>query len=204
VADWKEFDLLSTIKNSRATALLGLSGQPGTFTADIVRALLPNSEHPIVFALSNPTSSCEAQPADILEWTNGRAWVATGSPFKPVRVGDRDIPIGQGNNAFIFPGLGFGSILCAAAEITDAMVLEGAYALADYTMAKHADSGVLYPPVSELRNVALEVATRVIRRAFSDGVARSKKVTPERAAEYVASKAWNPEYLPFEPGEMKP
>jgi len=108
--------------------------------------------------------------------------VATGSPFKPVRVGNRDVLIGQGNNAFIFPGLGFGSILAHASEITDAMVLEAAYALAEYTMTKHADSGVLYPPVSELRNVALEVATRVIRRAFTDGVARSKKVTPERAA----------------------
>lgn len=209
VSDYPKFDLLTTIENARATALLGLSGQPGTFTEPVVKAMLNHSERPIVFALSNPTSSCEAQPADILEWTGGRARVATGSPFAPVRVGDRDVPIGQGNNAFVFPGLGFGAILAEASEITDSMVLEASYALADYTMARarsesggsadpaHGNHDVLYPPVSELREVALEVATRVLRRAFADGVARTKKVTPETAAEYVAAKAWSPEYLPF-------
>jgi len=177
--------------------LLGLSGQPGTFTDSVVRALLPNTKRPVVFALSNPTSSCEAQPKDILYWTEGRALVATGSPFAPVTVGDREVAIGQGNNAFIFPGLGFGAILANASKITDGMVSEAAYALADYTLSKHGKEGLLYPPVSELREANLEVATRVIKRAFADGVARSTKVTPDTAAEYVRKKAWKARYLPF-------
>ena len=192
------WDLLETIQHGKATVLLGLSGQPGTFTEEIVRALLPNVERPVVFALSNPTTSCEAQPADILAWTSGRALVATGSPFAPVRVGDRDVAIGQGNNAFVFLGLGFGAILADVSEITDAMVLEGAYALADYTRERHGATGLLYPPVEELREVSLRVAARVIGRAFADGVARSTKVTPETAEAYVRERAWQATYLPFE------
>ena len=200
VAGWsgERFGLAETIRQARATALLGLSGQPNTFTEEVVRALLPNVARPVVFALSNPTSACEATPADILAWTGGRALVATGSPFPPVRVDGRDVPIGQGNNAFVFPGLGFGAILADASEITDGMVAEAAYALADVTRARHGAAGLLYPPVSELRSVSLEVATRVIRRAFADGVARTTKIRPEDAAEYVKAKAWRPRYVPFE------
>jgi malate dehydrogenase (oxaloacetate-decarboxylating) len=200
VAGWPEgasADLLGTIRASGATVLLGLSGQPGTFTEAIVRALLPHVDRPVIFPLSNPTSACEAAPADILAWSEGRALVASGSPFDPVRVGDQDVPVGQGNNAFIFPGVGFGAILADASEITDAMVLEAAYALADYTREKHAAAGLLYPPVDELREVSLVVAARVLRRAFEDGVARTTKVTPEDAAEYVRKKAWKARYLPF-------
>jgi malate dehydrogenase (oxaloacetate-decarboxylating) len=195
--DWSHgpTDLLQTIQHARATALLGLSGQPGTFTEPVVRALLANAERPIVFALSNPTSSCEAQPSDILAWTDGRALVATGSPFEPVAHGGRSIPIGQGNNAFIFPGLGFGAILADAREVTDGMVLAASYALADYTKSHHA--GLLYPPVSELREVSLEVATRVLEQAFFDGVARTQKVKPADARAYVQRKAWRAKYLPF-------
>jgi malate dehydrogenase (oxaloacetate-decarboxylating) len=198
VAGFPDLDLESTIKHAKATVLLGLSGQAGTFTDTVVRALLPNVERPIVFALSNPTSSCEAQPKDILYWTDGRALVATGSPFAPVNMNGKDIAIGQGNNAFIFPGLGFGAILADASKITDGMVSEAAYALADYTMEKHGEAGLLYPPVDELRDVSLVVAARVIERAFADGVARSKKVTPDDATEYVKRKAWKARYLPFE------
>ncbi|MDB4936502.1 MAG: NAD-dependent malic enzyme [Labilithrix sp.] len=203
-ADWApasrsdgSWDLLDTIQNGNVTALLGLSGQPGTFTEPVVRAVAKNVDRPIVFALSNPTTSCEAQPADILAWTDGRALVATGSPFAPVRVGNRDVAIGQGNNAFVFPGLGFGAILADASEITDGMVLAASYALADYTRKHHSELGLLYPPVDELRAVSLDVATRVIQQAFADGVARTKKVTPEDAGAYVRSKAWSAEYLPF-------
>jgi malate dehydrogenase (oxaloacetate-decarboxylating) len=192
------WDLLATIKSARVTALLGLSGQPGTFTEEVVRAVGANAERPIIFALSNPTTSCEAQPSDILAWTGGRALVATGSPFAPVRVGDRDVPIGQGNNAYVFPGLGFGAILADASEITDGMVLAASYALAEYTQKHHGATGLLYPPIDELRAVSLEVATRVVQQAFLDGVARTKKVKPDGAAEYVRSKAWSARYLPFQ------
>jgi malate dehydrogenase (oxaloacetate-decarboxylating) len=202
VAEWPiggsdGWDLLATIRNARATTLLGLSGQSGSFTEAIVKAMLPHTARPIVFALSNPTSACEAQPADVLAWTNGRALVATGSPFAPVRVGGEDVPIGQGNNAFVFPGLGFGAILADASEVTDKMVLAASSALADYTQHHHGARGLLYPPVSELRQVSVEVATRVILQAFADGVARTSKVTREGVDDYVRKKAWSARYLPF-------
>ena len=200
VASWGAgpFGLLETIEKAKATVLLGLSGQPGTFTEPMLRAMCVNTENPVVFPLSNPTSSCEATPADLLAWTHGRAIVATGSPFESVRVGDRDVPVGQGNNAFIFPGLGFGAILAEVSEVTDAMVLAAAYALADYVREKHLSKGLIYPPVDEMRQVSARVATRVMEQAFDDGVARTRKTTREGAAKYIESHFWRPEYLPIE------
>jgi malate dehydrogenase (oxaloacetate-decarboxylating) len=199
VAGWAEgpIDLLTTIQRGKATVLLGLSGQPNTITEPMVRAMCANVEKPVIFPLSNPTSSCEATPADLLAWSHGRALVATGSPFAPVRVGDREVPIGQGNNAFIFPGLGFGAILAEASEITDAMVMTSAYALADYVAEKHLASGLIYPPVDEMSQVSVRVAARVLQQAIDDGVARTKKTTRENAEAYVRAKFWEPKYLDF-------
>ena len=192
--------LLETIENARATVLIGLSGQANTFREPIVRAMAASTPRPIVFPLSNPTSLCEALPEDVLAWTDGAAIVATGSPFAPVVRGDRTIHIGQGNNAFIFPGLGFGAILSDAREITDSMVMAASEALSDYTAEKHLGSGLVYPPVDELREVSVRVATNVIRQAFEDGVATSPRVTPEAAEAYVRSRFWEPKYLPFVKG----
>ncbi|MGD0674606.1 MAG: NAD-dependent malic enzyme [Polyangiaceae bacterium] len=192
------FDLHRTVLRARATVLLGLSGQPGAFDAAIVETLCRHVDRPVIFPLSNPTSACEATPAELLNWSGGRALVATGSPFDAVRVGDRDLPIGQGNNAFIFPGLGFGSILADAAQITDAMVLAAAYALADYVRRGHLVAGLIYPPVEELREVSMHVAARVMQQAFDDGVARTRKVNRESVESYVREKFWRPKYLPFE------
>ena len=204
LAGWKVAgrfpNLLETIENARATVLIGLSGQPHAFREPIVRAMLANGPRPIVFPLSNPTSLCEALPEDILRWTDGAAIVATGSPFAPVVQGGRTIQIGQGNNAFIFPGLGFGAILSDAREITDAMVMAASEALSGYTAEKHLAAGLVYPPVSELREVSMRVASAVIRQAFQDGVATSTKVTPETADVYVRSRFWEPKYLPFVEG----
>jgi malate dehydrogenase (oxaloacetate-decarboxylating) len=200
VADWGTDapDLATTIARSRATVLLGLSGQPGSFTEAMVRGMCEHTERPVVFPLSNPTTSCEATPSDLLAWSRGRALVATGSPFDPVRVDGRDVPVGQGNNAFIFPGLGFGAILAEASEITDRMVLAAAYALTEYVRERHLAQGLVYPPVEEMFEVSHHVATRVVEQAFDDGVARTTKTTRERAAAHVRAKAWRPRYLPFE------
>jgi malate dehydrogenase (oxaloacetate-decarboxylating) len=200
LAGWGEgpFELEATIAKSRATVLLGLSGVPGCFTEPMVRAMCEHVERPVVFPLSNPTASCEATPEDLLAWSRGRAIVATGSPFDPVKVDGRDVPIGQGNNAFIFPGLGFGAILAEASEITDGMVAASSYALAEYVKEKHLSGGLVYPPVEEMRDVAAHVATRVIEQAFDDGAARTTKLTRATAGAHVRAKAWQPRYLPFE------
>ena len=188
--------LIETIANAKVTAVLGLSGQRASFDEPVVRALLQNTERPIVFALSNPTSVCEAVPADVLRWSNGRAIVATGSPFDPVEIEGKARPIGQGNNAFVFPGLGFGAILSEARKITDGMVAEAAYALAELTIERYGDEGRVYPPVEDLRDASVRVAARVARRALADGVA-GRADLPEDLEGHARGLAWTPRYLPF-------
>ncbi len=188
-------ELLETVTHAKATVLLGLSGQPRAFDEPVVRQMAKNTARPVIFALSNPTSSAEAVPADILAWTGGQALVATGSPFAPVTIGTETIAIGQGNNAFIFPGLGFGAILSAAREVTDGMVHEAALALAELTEKEH--PGSVYPPISELQRVSKVVAERVYLRAQKDGVATALARTASEVRAYVGARFWQPCYLPM-------
>lgn len=193
-------NLLETIRNARATVLLGLSGQGGSFTEPVVRAMLENAERPVIFPLSNPTSASEALPDDLIYWTEGRALVAAGSPFPPVGFKGRVIPIGQGNNAFIFPGLGLGAVLAWAREVTDGTVLEAAYALHEYTSAHFPD--LLYPPVARLREVSPYVAARVMAKALEEGVAEEDRIqglSLKGLLEFVRSRFWEPRYLPYRP-----
>ena len=205
IADWRlegdAPDLVETIRNAKATVLLGLSGQPGAFTEEVVRAMADNHKWPIIFPLSNPTSSAEANPEDVFRWTDGQAIVATGSPFDPVRMGGVTHPIGQGNNAFIFPGLGFGAILSDAKIITDGMVLEASQALADYTIGKYVEGGLIYPPVSDLQETSICVATRVCQQAIKDQVARRENI-PEDVEAFVRERFWRATYLPFVRGHL--
>ena len=186
--------LADVVREAGITALLGLSGQPGAFDEALVRQVAEHTDRPIVFALSNPTKLCEALPADVLAWTDGKALVATGSPFDPVEIGGRTIPIGQGNNAYVFPGIGFGAMVAEASQITDAMVAEAAYAVAEHTLAAHGDGELIYPPLGELKIVSRKVAAAVVRQAQADGVARAD--LPEDIEAYVATRAWTPTYLP--------
>lgn len=179
--------LAEAIERSRATVLLGLSGQAGAFDAPVAAAMARQTERPVIFPLSNPTLLCEATPADLWAWTGGRALVATGSPFPGVA---------QGNNAFIFPGLGRGAMLSGAREITDGMVLEAAYALADYTAERHAADGRIYPPVDELPEVSIAVAARVMRRAVEDGVATRPALAGRDLEALARATFWKPRYLP--------
>lgn len=195
-------NLYETIVNAKITVLLGLSGQPGSFTRPIVQAVQANAEYPVIFPLSNPTSSSEAIPEEILRWTGGKALVAAGSPFAPVELDGKTYPIGQGNNAFIFPGLGFGTVLSKAKEVSDSMVLEAAYALYDYTSKHHPDR--VYPPTSELREVSQYVASRVIRQAMKEGLSREERLVGlglEAIQAYIAERFWQPKYLPFKPAK---
>ena len=189
-------DLVETITNSGAGILLGLSGQPCSFDQEVVRGMCMNTDHPVIFPLSNPTSSCEALPYDLFQWTDGRVLVATGSPFDDVEYEGVRHPVGQGNNAFIFPGLGFGAILSNATKVTDGMVLEAAYALADYIEEKHLPEGRIYPPVEELTEVSIQVAARVIAQAMAEGVATTPGLDEKNLEDYVREQYWKPEYLP--------
>ncbi|MBX3198732.1 MAG: NAD-dependent malic enzyme [Labilithrix sp.] len=200
VAGWtvagKAPTLMETISSGKVTALLGLSGQPASFDEPVIRAVTANTTTPIVFALSNPTSVCEAIPADVLRWTDGRAVVATGSPFAPVTVAGKTYAIGQGNNAFIFPGLGFGAILTEARKVTDGMVAAAADALADFTLERYGRDGLIYPPVDDIRDASVRVAARVAKRAIEDGVA-GRADLPDDLESHVRRLAWAPRYLPY-------
>ena len=188
--------LLETVKGARATVLLGLSGRRGAFDEATVRAAAANTERPIIFPLSNPTASTEALPADVLEWTGGRAIIATGSPFEPVVRDGKRYRIGQGNNAFIFPGLGFGAILSYASEITDGMVYAAAEALAEYTIDRYVREGLIYPPVDDIQETSVRVATRVVTAAIREGVARRRDI-PDEVEAFVRRRFWRAEYQPF-------
>jgi malate dehydrogenase (oxaloacetate-decarboxylating) len=196
-------NLLETVENARATVLLGLSGQGGSFTEPVVRAMLENTPRPVIFPLSNPTSATEALPDDLIYWTEGKALVAAGSPFPPVGFKGRTIPVGQGNNAFIFPGLGLGAILSRAREVTDGMVLEAAYALHDFNQVHFPD--LLYPPVARLREVSPYVAARVMAKALEEGVAEEERIQGlsfKGLMEFVRSRFWEPRYLPYRPAPV--
>jgi len=149
------------------------------------------NERPIIFALSNPTSKSEALPVDVMAWTEGRALMATGSPFEPVDVGGRKVRIGQGNNVFVFPGVGLGVLVSEAREVTDGMFAAAADALAAQLPEEDLRAGSLFPRVAGLRAITARVAEAVVRQAESDGVARS---VPEDPATAIAAAMWDPAY----------
>jgi malate dehydrogenase (oxaloacetate-decarboxylating) len=183
--------LADVVRAVRPTVLVGVSGVPGLFGREIVQAMAAHVERPAVFPLSNPTSSSEATPADLLAWTEGRALVATGSPFAPVELDGRTLRIGQGNNAFVFPGVGLGVLVSEAREVTDGMFAAAADALAEQFPATDLAAGSLFPRVSGLRGVTARVAEAVVRQASAEGVARNVLEDP---AEVVAAAMWEPVY----------
>jgi len=160
-----------------------------------VRTMAAQVERPAVFPLSNPTSSSEARPADLLAWTGGRALVATGSPFDPVEAGGRRVRIGQGNNAFIFPGVGLGVLVSEAREVTDAMFAAASDTLAAQLQDEDLQAGSLFPRIAELRRITAKVAESVVRQALRDAVASNP---PDDPAEAVAAAMWEPVYPAIE------
>ena len=185
-------DLAAVVRALKPTALVGASGAPGAFTEEAVREMARHVERPLLFPLSNPTTSAEATPHDLLEWTGGRALVATGSPFGSVEYGGRTVRIGQGNNAFVFPGVGLGMLVAEAREVTDAMFASAAETLAAAVEEDDLREGALYPKVSRLRKVTARVAEEVVREARDRGVGRP--FTDAEIEPAVAAAMWEPLY----------
>jgi malate dehydrogenase (oxaloacetate-decarboxylating) len=185
--------LTEVISQIDATMLIGLSTVKGIFSESIVREMARKTERPIIFPLSNPTSHSEAEPADLLAWTEGRALVATGSPFSPVKYGGRSIAVAQCNNVFIFPAVGLGLVASKARRVTDQMMVAAAKALGEQSPALRDPSASLLPNVGTIRAVALEVAYGVARKAREEGLAAERK--PEALRQTLVESQWNPEYL---------
>ncbi len=191
------YDLADVVRHVKPTTLLGTSGTPGAFTEDAVREMAAHAERPLVMPMSNPTSKTEAQPKDILAWTEGRAIVATGSPFDPVDVDGVTHLIGQANNAFVFPGIGLGAIVAEAREISDEIFLTAADALAAAVTPERLVQGAIYPPQQQLRDVSRVIAEAVVRTARDAGVGRY--LTDDEIGPAVEARMWFPDYTPYRP-----
>jgi malate dehydrogenase (oxaloacetate-decarboxylating) len=189
--------LADVIGQIDATILIGLSTARGAFGEAIVREMARKVRRPIIFPLSNPTSKSEATADDLIRWTDGRALVATGSPFAPVAYGGRNIPIAQSNNVYIFPAMGLGILAAGARRVTDTMMLAAGQALGEKSPALADPSASLLPRVRDLRDVAAHVAIAVGRQAQRDGVA--PQTNDAELRERVTTMQWRPAYAAFAP-----
>jgi malate dehydrogenase (oxaloacetate-decarboxylating) len=204
IAEWSAPDrerltLADVVRHVRPTALIGTAAQPGAFTEDIVREMARHVARPIIFPLSNPTSVCEAHPADLLRWTSGRALIATGSPFGAVNEGERERKIGQCNKAYILPGLGLGVIASGARRVSQEMFVAAARALSEQSPALGDPLASLFPPLETVRAVSRIVALRVGLEAQRAGLAESfSEAELERR---VDEKMWQPRYVRYRVAE---
>jgi malate dehydrogenase (oxaloacetate-decarboxylating) len=190
-----QIGLEQVITKIEATVLIGLSTVKGIFSQSIVREMARKTERPIIFPLSNPTSHSEAEPADLLAWTDGRALIATGSPFAPVLYNGRTVEIAQCNVVFIFPAVGLAVIGARAHRVTDKMLLAGARALGDSSPALRDPAGSLLPRMNTIRELTLDVAYAIGREAQEGGVAFGSDLYPLRAR--LSDSQWFPEYIPY-------
>jgi len=192
---------VDAVRAFRPGTIIGTTQTPGAFNEPLLRALADGCPAPLVFPLSNPTSKCEATPEQVAEWTDGRAFCATGSPFPPVVRGNRTCLVGQANNSFIFPGVGLGAIVAGARVIRDADFLVAARTLAGLVKPERLACGALYPPISELRTISRDLAIAVLRGIGTvDGEPLPAGAEgDEMATAAVDAAVWWPEYAAYEP-----
>jgi malate dehydrogenase (oxaloacetate-decarboxylating) len=200
VAGWTldqpgKIGLLDVVKNAKPTVLIGVSAQGGMFSEAIVRAMAASVERPIVFPLSNPTSCAEAAPQNLMNWTDGRAVIGTGSPFPPVVWNGKSSRVAQTNNAYVFPGMGLGVLAVKARRVSDRMFAAAAKALASISPALRDPEASLLPPVSDLRAVAVTIAAAVAKQARSEGLCAPFEDAALPAL--IAAKMWEPVYRPY-------
>lgn len=188
----KRKDLVEVIRAYKPNILIGTSGQANSFNEEVVRAMAGNTDQPVIMPMSNPTSICEANPARVLRWTDGKALVATGSPFADVEMPDGPQRIGQANNVFIFPGLGLGTIVSGATTVTDGMIGAASKALANSLTDEEIGHRCLMPEVSRLWDICGAIAAEVARRAMRDGVAA--ELDDQELERKIDNYRWKPVY----------
>ena len=200
VAGWKlktpgRIDLQDVVANAHPTVLIGTSGQAHAFTEPAVRAMAKSVERPVIFPLSNPTERSEATPADLDAWTEGRAVIATGSPFPPLRRGGKQFRIDQNNNAYVYPGIGLGAIAVRARRISDGMFLAAANTIAAQSPTRRDPDANLLPPLIEIRKLSFQVALAVALQAQKEGCADA--LSEEQTAAAIKARMWEPVYAPY-------
>ena len=185
-------DLSSAVKSIKPTMLIGASGQAKTFTHEIVTAMAGFNERPVIFALSNPTSKAECTAEEAYTWTGGRAVFASGSPFAPVKVGGKTLVPGQGNNAYIFPGVGLGIVCAGARRVTDSMFIKAARTLASLIRESELDEGRVYPALNRIHEVSHAIAVAVAEEIYAEKL--NSHVRPEDLSGHIRSQMFKPEY----------
>ncbi len=186
-----QISLFDVIANAHPTILIGVCAQPGAFTKEIIQEMGRHVKRPIVFPLSNPTSKAECTPQELLEWTQGKAILATGSPFGAVQYGNKTYQIAQCNNVYIFPGLGLGALAAQASQITDAMFLEAAHALASHSPALKDPTASLFPPIEQVRETSRLIALAVAEKAREEGVS---SLSSSQIEQRIETLIWEPAY----------
>lgn len=207
-SDWEgkdHSDLLSVIKEVKPHVLIGTSTKPKAFTKEIVTEMAAHVDRPIIFPLSNPTRLHEAQPKDLIEWTNGKALVATGSPFPSVKFDGKEIEIAECNNSTCFPGIGLGAVLCRTRLLSDGMLVAAVKALAAQSPALKDPNAALLPDVEGVREISVQIATKVIQQAVKEGLAQEKEIPSDEAEleEWVREQMWEARYRPLKRVDAK-
>jgi malate dehydrogenase (oxaloacetate-decarboxylating) len=201
IADWpidktRPPQLDEVIEHAKITILIGVSAQPGVFSDKMLGQMAANTNRPIIFALSNPTSKCETTPQAAMAATNGKALMATGSPFAPVDGPDgKKIHISQCNNMYVFPGVGLGAIVCQATKVTPAMFYAASQAVSDSVTENQRADGYLLPHLTAIRNVSFTVALEVAKQARQEGLGMN--VPDDRLADLIKKAMWKPHYYPY-------
>ncbi len=200
IDDWKlsapegNPDLLDVLRNTRAGVLIGVSGKPGLFTEEVVRTMHAGCDRPIILPLSNPSRNSEAHPQDVLQWTDGKAIVATGSPFQDVQSGNNKTPVSQCNNSYIFPGIGLGVIASRASRVTDEMLMIASTTLADLSREPEHSNAVL-PPLTALSEISRKIAFAVARTAQEQGIALM--TSEDELLASIERNFWKPAYREY-------
>lgn len=197
--------MLSVVQNVQPNVLIGTSTVPSAFTEPIVKAMAANCPRPIIFPLSNPTRLHEAKPADLLKWTDGRALVATGSPFDPVtgpwgeNGQDITIEVAECNNSVVFPGIGLGCVLSRAKLLTDRMLVAAVEAVSSLSPVLNDSNAPLLPDVEQVKDVSVRVARNVIQAAVKEGVETEKGIPTEEVdlEAWIKEQMWEPQYRPL-------
>ncbi len=203
VSDWDVkdpsfIDLLEVVRSCAATVLIGCSTVQGAFNEAIVKAMVSHCERPIILPLSNPTSHCEADPRDLMAWTEGKVLMACGSPFPPVEFKGKSYPVSQSNNAFVFPGIGRGVIAAKATQVTDGMIYAACEALSLASPARHDPMAPLLPDIADAADVADSIALAVANKAREEGVAGAD--APDDFVKALRDQKWRAEYRAYKAG----
>ena len=198
VADWagQPNGLAEVVSHSGATVLVGVTGQPNTFTKPIISSMLEATDKPIVMPLSNPTSRAEATPVDLFDWTDGNVIVATGSPFDDVEYNGTKHRISQSNNVYVFPGLGLGAIAANATAVSDKMLMTAAETVSKRSSRTAVEAGIL-PDLEDVHDLSAEIAAAVAQVAIEEGLA--PPMSPEQIVERIAEYSWLPQYPTITP-----